>query len=458
MTLWDSVDETGETSVDTADAPPVATWSVSELGAAIKRALGHAAPGDIWIRGEIRSCRPPNKNGHQYFDLVEPGDAPGQPPKAKIPVTLFQGRRRSVMQTLARSGSDTELADGVEVRIAGTLDWWVGGGKCNFIMSDIDPVFTLGQLDAQRRALLAALAADGLIGKNASVPFPRPALRIGLVTSAGSAAHADFMEGIDASGYAFVVTLADTLVQGVDAPQMIASAIARLAANDVDVIAVVRGGGSRTDLIAFDHTEVAYAIAQCPVPVLTGIGHEIDRSVADEVAHLSLKTPTAVAAELVGRIEREALAIADQIAQLEVRVERRLAHATSSINDRLQRAERAAHVAQTRAFTHLSGYQRQLENTVRRNLRVGTEQLARRADRLAIGASRVTTRASERLENHQLRVRSFDPALTLQRGWSMTRLESGELIRSHKRLTPGTVLITTFADGTVSSTVNSEES
>ncbi len=458
MTLWDAFDSMDDETIDTAASPVATTWSVSELGSAIKQALSHAAPGDIWIRGEIRSCRPPNKNGHQYFDLVEPGDAPGQPPKAKIPVTLFQGRRRSVMQTLARSGSDTELADGVEVRIAGTLDWWVGGGKCNFIMSDIDPVFTLGQLDAQRRALLAALAADGLIGKNASVPFPRPALRIGLVTSAGSAAHADFMQGIDASGFAFVVTLADTLVQGVDAPAMIASAITRLAASNVDVIAVVRGGGSRTDLIAFDHGDVAYAIAKCSVPVLTGIGHEIDRSVADEVAHLSFKTPTAVAAELVGRIERDALAIAERIAQLQVRVERRITHATSEINDRLKRAERAAHIAQTRAFTHLNGYQRQLENSARRNLRVGVEQLARRADRLVIDASRVTARANEHLDNHQLRVRSFDPVLTLQRGWSMTRLESGELIHSSKGLNPGMVLVTTFADGTIASTVNSEES
>ena len=303
MTLWEAGDPAVEGPDRDAAAEPLdATWTVAEVGTAVAGGLRATFPDEIWLRGEIRSLRAPNRSGHRYFDLVEPGAAPGEQPSAKVSVALFRGAKERVNAVLADAPGQTRIADGVEVRIRGRVDWWVAGGQLRLVMSAIDPVFTLGRLDEQRRLLLEVLVAEGLLRRNATLVVPTLSLRIGLVTSAGSAAHADFVHELTASGYAFEVVLADARVQGVDAPSSVVAAIARVASMGVDVIAVVRGGGATTDLAAFDHEDIARAIALAPVPVFTGIGHEIDRNVAGEVAHTDFKTPTATAAALVARI------------------------------------------------------------------------------------------------------------------------------------------------------------
>src|SRR5690606_30731872 len=139
--------------------------------------------------------------------------------------------------------------------------------------------------EVARAELLARLRAEGLLDRQAALALPPVPLRVGLVTSRGSAAEADFLDELARSGFAFHVIAVDVRVQGTGAPRAIARGIASAAARACDVLAVVRGGGARTDLAAFDQEVVARTIAACPTPVLTGVGHEIDRSVADEVAH-----------------------------------------------------------------------------------------------------------------------------------------------------------------------------
>ena len=152
--------------------------------------------------------------------------------------------------------------------------------------------------------MLRQLEAEGLLRANAVHELPEVPLRIGLVTSAASAAYHDFLDELDASGFAFRVGVCDVRVQGANAPRRVVWALRRLAriASAFDAVVLVRGGGSRADLAPFDSDDVARAIAAMPLPVLTGIGHEIDRSVADEVAHTASKTPTASAQVLIERV------------------------------------------------------------------------------------------------------------------------------------------------------------
>jgi len=157
-------------------------------------------------------------------------------------------------------------------------------------------------LAADRERTLAELTKSGLLRRNAAVPLALVPLRVGLVTAAGSAAHADFVHELASSGYAFEVLLCDARVQGVTAEADLLAALRTLGGADVDVIAVVRGGGDRTDLLAFDLASVATAIAMSPLPVFCGIGHETDTSVVDQVAHTAAKTPTACAAALVAHV------------------------------------------------------------------------------------------------------------------------------------------------------------
>ncbi len=169
-------------------------------------------------------------------------------------------------------------------------------------MSGIDPRYTLGELALQREELVRRLVAAGLYDAQARLASPVLPLAVGLVTSVGSAAWHDVTHELEASGFGFRIVACDARVQGEWAPEMVAAAIRTLGRHEVDVVLVVRGGGARSDLATFDAEVVARAIATCPRPVLTGLGHEVDRSVADEVAHLALKTPTACAAELIARV------------------------------------------------------------------------------------------------------------------------------------------------------------
>ena len=195
------------------------------------------------------------------------------------------------------------LADGLNVRIFGHLDFFAPSGSLGLKMSGLDPRFTLGDLAMQRDEVVRRLVAAGLYDANRGRPLAAAPLRVGVVTSTSGAAWADFVHELERSGLGFQVRVIDARVQGDQAVDMVTRAIRTLGRQrDLDVVAVIRGGGARSELATFDHEAIATAIATCPLPVLTGLGHEIDRSVADEVAHASLKTPTACAAALVERV------------------------------------------------------------------------------------------------------------------------------------------------------------
>src|SRR5262249_40009071 len=153
-----------------------------------------------------------------------------------------------------------------------------------------------------REKVLRALAADHLLDVNGRVPMPLVPLRVGLITSRESAAYHDFVHELEVSGFGFVVSVVDVRVQGAAASRRIVWALNELSNLDVDVVVLARGGGSRADLAPFDTEIVARAVAGMRVPVFTGVGHEVDRSVVDEVAHSACKTPTACAQTLVAHV------------------------------------------------------------------------------------------------------------------------------------------------------------
>src|SRR5690606_14092361 len=208
------------------------------------------------------------------------GSTPGSPPpRTPLPVVLFDGARRRVTARLTAAAGRVRMTDGTEVRIRGRITFYERGGRLQLQMSDIDPDFTLGRLAADRERVLRQLAAEGLLDRQARLPRPLPPLRLGLVTSAGSAAEHAVLDELRASGIGFTVVRADVRVQGTRAPASVARGLRAVAARGVDLVLLVRGGGAATDLAAFDGEVIARAIAELEVPVLTGIGHDIDRSV-----------------------------------------------------------------------------------------------------------------------------------------------------------------------------------
>ena len=426
--------------------PSDGTFTVSELCERVERTVESAFPDQVWVQGAISGLSRSN-NGHVYFDLVDPDEGLGRSAKAVLPVALFASSRQLVNKIMRRSGG-IRMHDGVEIRIRGQLAYYPPQGRVQLVMSLIDPQFTLGQMAAARQALLDQLSDEGLLDRNHGRPFPDLPLRVGLVTSDGSAAYHDFVNELTSSGYPFKITLIDSRVQGVDAVPGLAAAIGLPAAGggldtgpdggfhvglDVDVMVVVRGGGARTDLAVFDHADVARAIACCPLPVVVGVGHETDRSVADEVAHTSVKTPTAAAKVLI-----EAVATFDA----------RLDTATHRIRS-------LTHLHLNQAGERLMACGARLVSSAKRTVereRVGLEQTAYRLGR---APGRLLERAGADLELAEVRLRANDPVVALERGWTITYIggDDSTLLRSPDQVTVGDTIRTVTAEGDVISTI-----
>ncbi|MCY3607363.1 MAG: exodeoxyribonuclease VII large subunit [Acidimicrobiaceae bacterium] len=431
---------------------PDGTWSVSDLTAAVGETIQRAFPGEVWVRGEIIGYSVA-ASGHIYFNLIEPGSVNDRR-GARMRVALFKGRQRLVNRDLAAAGGLT-LDDGIEVRIRAEVEYYTGSGQVQLIMSGVDPHFTLGVLAADRERILAELAESGLLRRNAALPLPLVPLRVGLVTADGSAAHADFVDELRASGYAFEVLLCDARVQGVTAEADLVAALRTLGRAEVDVIAVVRGGGDRTDLLAFDLASVAKAIALCPLPVFCGIGHEIDTSVADQAAHTAAKTPTACAAALVAHVAAfdERLATARSV--LRLLAERRLARPRAWLGEaRLRLGHHTQRHCRT-AAGKLASARRSLQRS-HAHVQRGTVSLRALRPRLERASARRLGTAKAQLRSASALVSAVAPERTLARGFSITRAADGSIVRDMPAT--GDTIVTETARARFASTVSAEAS
>lgn len=428
------------------------TLTVSELGSVVRAALEQAMPYGVWVEGEISGINR-SRNGHVYFDLIEPSEVPGAAPLATVPVVLFRDNRDRVNRLLKRHGDPIRMSDGVQIRIQGMVDYYPPQGRIQLRMSAIDPTYTLGKLAAERDALLAALSADGLLRANARWTIPAVPLRVGLVTSIGSAAHADITTVFERSEMAFTLVEVDTAVQGLGAELGVAAAVRAACAAAVDVVIVARGGGSKTDLATFDHEAVARAIAAASVPVITGVGHDIDRSVADEVAHTATTTPTAAAQLVVGRVAEWI----GRLGEIEREVVAGGRRAVERANARVGGAERgivaASRSALGRADQRLAGQSHRLARSARQADTRARAQLDLAVARIDVARRHALRRAEDRIDLVAAKVRALDPSLALARGWSITRDEDGHVVRSVADLRPGAAITTQVADGTATSTI-----
>ena len=422
------------------------TFTVGELAEAINEQLQRGFRGGIWVRGEISDLS--NRGAHTYFSLIEAGDKG----KAVLNVQLFAPTKQRLAPLLRKFR--LELRNGMNVRINGDLDFWAQGGRLGFKMENLDPKFTIGDIAQSRDEVMRRLTAEGLLDTNRRVRVSPVPLRVGVVASVGTAAWHDFRDELERSGIGFQLSVADVRVQGDMAENMVTAAIARFALRrDLDAIVVIRGGGARNELAVFDSEKIARTIAACPVPVLTGLGHEIDRSVADEVAHTALKTPTACAGALIERIQRYIGETEQAFASIVQRSEVALSDATNDLSETAHRIARRTHAAVERSDERLKMRVDRLARSGPATLTRSTERLDRASARLLERPTDLLARSTQRLDVFAARVGALDPTVQLARGWTITHNAAGGLVRSTADLGVDDVLTTTLADGTVTSIV-----
>ena len=424
------------------------TFSVGELADAVNGVLRRQFGDGIWVRGEIQGYN--DKNGHAYFKLVESGGDR----RAVLDVSFFANVRMRLRPLLQRHR--LFLADGMKVRVFGVLDYYAANGRLSLKMGGIDPRYTLGEMALERDEIVRRLVAGGLYDANRRREVPVMPLRIGLVTSVNSAAWHDFMHQLKDSGHGFGIRVVDVRVQGDFAESMVSAAIATLGRRtDVDVVVVIRGGGSRTELALFDSEAIATAIATARVPVFTGLGHEIDRSIADEVAHTAFKTPTACAVALIELVQQFAALAEGAWAEIAARAGREIERSNTGLYDTARRIEQRTIGAVERAGQRLGDRAHRLGLSSVRVLDHGDAALDRVSARVGRRPLQYVEQQLHTLDQLEARVRLLDPVHTLARGWSLTRTADGRIVRSPADVVPGDEIITTLAAGTVSSRIES---
>ena len=306
----------------------------------------------LWISAEISELNV-NRSGHCYLNLVEKGSTDGAP-RAEARAVIWKSAWVP-MASMFEAATGATLRAGLRVLVRVVVSYHeVYGFSLQII--DLDPRYTLGEVERRRRETIARLQQDGVWDMNRELTLPRPTLRIAIVSSDTAAGYQDFMNELCRNTYRFETSLFRSLMQGDAAEQSIVAALSAIAAreDEFDVVAIIRGGGSTSDLALFDSYLIASYVAQFPLPIFSGIGHDKDVSVVDMVAHTSLKTPTAVATKLVEMADYEMNLVDNIAADIAYLVESRLQNedmriytygtnierfATGYINDSLNRIE-----------------------------------------------------------------------------------------------------------------------
>lgn len=393
----------------------------------IRRVLALNLPDALWIRAEIAQVK--SSRGHIYLDLIEKEPDTDQW-IAQASAVIWSSALRPLRASRG-SALDALLQEGMEILIKARIDFHERYGL-KLVIEDIDPAYTVGQLALLRERKYRQLAEEGLIGKNRELPLPQVLQRIAVISSEQAAGFQDFQEQLRQNpyGYQFSCTFFSAAMQGNQVETEIVAQLGRIRnqARRYDAVAIIRGGGARLDLAGFDSIPLCRAIASFPLPVFTGIGHDIDETLADLVAHSALKTPTAVAEFLL---------------QHNLQFESRLLEWTGFLRQ----------TGMERLFLQ----ERKLDQTNASLQQLASRQLAAEQDRLRrlelqppMLSGYFLREENQRLQTAEKICTLLSIESTLERGFSITLL-GGRPISGAKDIPPGSVLTSRLKDGEVES-------
>ncbi len=399
-----------------------------DLNEHIRRVVALNFQQPLWITAEIAELG--QSRGHFYLQLVQKGE--GDELLAQAAAVVWAQDYRRLYKTLGLQ-LDAVLREGLEVKMSVRVDFHEQYGfKLQII--DIDPEHTIGQLERQRRQVIQTLRQSGLLERNSALLLPVVLQRIAVITSEGAAGFQDFREqlGQNSFGYRFHCQLFSSAVQGKNAESELLASLAQVAAraDEFDCAVIVRGGGARLDLAAFDGLALSQYVAQMPIPILTGIGHDVDETVLDLVAHTALKTPTAVA---------------DFLIQYNLFFENALQRQADQIG-------LTSHYQLKISTLELE----RLEATLRWGSRDCLQRASRQLDQWSDQLPSLTSRLLRNHQNHLSQIEHLcailQPENVLRRGYSLT-LKNGKTVTNANEVSPGDELETRLREGVMYSTV-----
>lgn len=377
-----------------------------EMLSMVKEHLETGFPSPVWVRAEISEIKN-HPSGHCYLTLVESDGAL----KAKVPAVIWASSYR-LLRPFFASEAGEELQVGMNVLVLARVQY-SELYSLSLIISDIDPSFTVGGLELQRRRTIGRLQSEGMMDMNSSLSLPLLPRRFAVISAESAAGYRDFMKHLHGNeyGFAFRTELFPAVMQGTEAPASIIASMDAVAmrSDEFDALLILRGGGGAMDLVCFDDYELAVNVAQFPIPVLTGVGHDHDYHVIDMVAYANVKTPTALADFIVDVVAREDLRLENMASRLQLSVKGKSA-AEESLFDNLK-------------------------------LRMVSAMMRRFDAALAV------------LDRLEVEVLAADPARMFEKGYSML-LKEGRRLDSAALLEPGEKLTIMMRDALIDVTID----
>ena len=409
--------------------------SLLELNNLVRGAVSEAFPGTCWVRAEMSDVRTNASSGHCYLEFIEKNPITGQL-VARARGSIWAKTFR-MLKPYFEMETGQLFASGLKVLVKVSVEFHELYGYSLTVL-DIDPAYTLGDMLRKRMEIIRQLKEEGVFTLNKELPFPVLPKRIAVITSPTAAGYEDFLNQLanNKAGYPFYPKLFPALMQGERTEESVIAALDRIYhhIDCFDVVVIIRGGGSTSDLNSFDSYLLAANCAQFPLPVITGIGHERDDTVLDSVAHTRVKTPTAAAELLIHRITESA----DHLEELSARLQQG-AYAL------LEQEGRRLEMIQTR-----------IPNLVHRKLTDARFALLAAGKDLAQATQTLLSRHRHRLELLRQRVADASPDKLLSRGYSIT-LKDGKAVTDAASLNPGDQLVTRLAKGSFTSEVRLDE-
>ena len=412
--------------------------SLRQLNLMVRDAIEMQLPDEYWVEAELSECR--EHAGHCYMELIEK-DERSNTPVARASAKCWRQTWQMVHPYFERTTGQS-LRAGMKVLLKVYAQFHEAYGF-SWIVSDIDPTYTLGDMARKRQEIIRQLKEEGVFDLQRDLRIPLFAQRIAVISASSAAGYGDFCRQLEDNGYGlkFKVTLFPAIMQGEQVEASVISALNAIYATmpagsptglpPFDCVVIIRGGGATADLSGFDTLALAENVAQFPLPVITGIGHERDESILDMVSHTRVKTPTAAAAFLIDNLRR----VLERIEQAEAGITQ---YITQRISLQQQRISLLATLIPTLVLRRLSDERHRIDLM---------------QNRLPVAIERRISNQKHLLEQMALKLQGFDPQILLARGYSITLL-NGRAVRNAADLHPGDEIETRLEHGTIHSTVS----
>lgn len=406
------------------------SFSLLELNALVRRSLEQCLPDEYWIQAELSDVRS-NTTGHCYLEFVQ------KDPRSNSLVAKAHGMIWSNIYRLLKPYFEETtgqlFASGIKVLVKVTVQFHELYGYSLTVL-DIDPTYTLGDMERRRREIRLQLEEEGVLTLNKELEMPLLPQRIAVVSSATAAGYGDFCHQLqhNSGGFFFYTELFPALMQGNQVEKSVLAALDRINARttEFDVVVIIRGGGATSDLSGFDTYLLAAACAQFPLPIITGIGHERDDTVLDSVAHTRVKTPTAAAELLIHRFTE----VADHLDELSARI------------------QQGAYAMLEQEWRRLRSFQTLIPSLAHRKLTDARFALLSVGKDLAQVTMTLLVQQRHRVQLFQQRIADAAPDKLLSRGYSIT-LKDGKAVTDASLLNQGDRLVTRLSKGEAHSVV-----